>query len=77
MNNQVIEIYPRGTVIETIVGKVTGVITGVCIRGTSVTYEVSYFDDKVYVTIWMAEGEFKVRTKNVEKQKIGFMNNDN
>ena len=70
------EIYPRGTLIETIVGKISGVITGCIIRGNTEQYEVSYFDEKVYVTIWLSPQEFKVKSKNIEKTKIGFINNE-
>ena len=68
----IIEVLAIGTLVETVVGKIVGVITGICIRGITVQYEVSYFDEKVYVHIWMDRTEFKTRSKQIETQKIGF-----
>jgi len=49
----------------------TGKITAVTIRDTYITYEVSFWKNEEFKTIWLYEGDFKV--KKVEKTAIGFI----
>lgn len=49
----------------------TGKITAVTIRDTHITYEISYWKNEEFKTIWLYESDFK--TKKVEKTAIGFV----
>jgi len=50
----------------------SGVITGISIRDTRVTYEVSYFENGSYKAGWFSDYEFCVE-QNASKVKIGFV----
>lgn len=47
-----------------------GIITAISIRFGKVTYEISYFHNGEYKTIWMSGEEFDVAES--EKMKVGF-----
>ena len=63
-------ILSQGQEIITKSGKVRAVITGACIRGGNVSYEVSYFSNNSYQQCWMYAFEFDV--DSAEKQMPGF-----
>lgn len=64
-----IELFPCGTMVKTLVGQIDGMITASVIRFDKVQYEISYFHDGEEKTVWMHEQQF---TSNAEKQSIGF-----
>lgn len=64
---QIIEV---GTKAITIIGEITGIITGVTIRGDFVIYEFSYFNNGERKSEWITESEFHVSESNLKE--IGF-----
>lgn len=52
-----ISIFKCGQEIRTKIGKIEGVITATCIRGNSITYELSYFKDGEHKTTWISDVE--------------------
>lgn len=48
-----------GTRVKTNMGLIEGMVTAICIRFKAVTYEISYFVDGCYKSVWMNEDEFK------------------
>jgi hypothetical protein len=69
MNNIVCKLYPCGTIVNTIIGQVEGMITAQSIRFDKITYEITYYINKEQKTAWMNEKEFET---NVQKKQIGF-----
>lgn len=65
-----IKIYRFGTMVETVLGKLPGMITGCTIRDTRITYEIQYFVDGKFESQWMSEVEFRVGFP--PRQSIGF-----
>jgi hypothetical protein len=55
----------------TIGGGVKGVITAVCMRGTRITYEVTWWDGATRRAEWM--DAIEVNTESTSRQKIGFI----
>lgn len=51
-------------------GKVRAVITGACIRGGNISYEISYFSNNSYHQCWVYDFEFDV--DDAQKQAPGF-----
>lgn len=41
-------------------GKISATITGICMRGNNLSYEVSYFSNNSYHQYWIYEFEFDV-----------------
>jgi len=66
-----LEVYKYGTQVTTKLGCIPAIITGVTIRGDSVSYEISYFYEGEHITVWIKDIEFTV-DNDVEKTKIGF-----
>lgn len=64
-----IEAFPCGEVVRTVLGDIEGMITAVCVRFDKVSYEISYFVNQDQHVVWMNENEFKT---NVPKTPIGF-----
>jgi hypothetical protein len=64
-----IEVFPCGEIVRTIIGDIEGMITAVCIRFEEVRYEISYFVNQEQCTVWMNEKEFRT---NITKIPIGF-----
>jgi hypothetical protein len=48
-----------------------GYITAACIRNNNISYEVTYFHDGEYITVWLYEFQFSIASET-NKQKIGF-----
>jgi hypothetical protein len=67
-----IKIYRVNTPVTTISGEIEAYITGCVIRYNGITYEVSYFFDGVYRSVWLHEDEFTVSSKNKRFTVIGF-----
>ena len=65
------EIYSCGIEVETKIGQIIGVITCASIRFDKLTYEISYFYQGEYKTVWLNEAEFITSEK--EKQVVGFL----
>ena len=63
------KVIPCGTHITTKLNSIPGIITGLSIRFTMVSYEVSYFNGQDYKQIWLTESEFNFTGK---KETIGF-----
>ena len=59
-----------GTEVETIMGGIKAMITGVCVRFDKVTYEIGYFKNGEYETCWLHEAEFTF--KQSDKTKISY-----
>jgi hypothetical protein len=59
-----------GTSVVTKIGNKKGMITAVAIRFDSVTYEITYFDENAFQTVWLREQEMEI--KKHETQEIGF-----
>lgn len=68
------QIVKPGTSIITIIGQVKAMITGVCIRNESISYEISYFGGGEHKTAWIYRYEFEIDTST--KTKAGFKNYD-
>ena len=52
------KIVKSGTTIITKIGKIKALITGVCIRGENMYYEISYFVNGDQKTCWLYRFEF-------------------
>lgn len=59
-----------GTPAITKIGQIESIVTSSNIRFNSVTYELSYFHNGDYKTVWLNENEFEIEHKS--KIKIGF-----
>lgn len=68
-----LKIIKFGTKVETVIGKIEALVTGVCIRETHIVYELSYFVNGEYKCTWHNPFEFTVVP---EKKKAGFVNYD-
>lgn len=69
MNN----ILPIGSLVTTKIGKIEGIVIGVCIRGlnnTSIEYHVSYFLNGENKTPWLNSYEIDLKVDN--SKKAGF-----
>lgn len=62
------------TKIRTVIGDIPAIVTGICIRNESVTYEISYFNSGVFTSCWINRYEFIINTQ--EKKKAGLVNYD-
>lgn len=69
--NSVLELYSLATRVQILMNhNAEGFITGISIRnGGYVQYEVSFFNNGEYKSIWLQDFEF---TTEGEKYKIGF-----
>lgn len=67
------KVYKDGTMVTMILAGVEGMITEIRIKGGHVDYEISYFADFHYKTVFLTEKEFKVKTDN--RITIGFKQN--
>lgn len=61
-----------GTTVETKIGKHVAIITAACIRFDKVQYELSYFYNGDYKTVWLHRAEFDLRETDQIKSAIGF-----
>ena len=48
-----------------------GVITGICIKKYTTTYEITFWKEHEQKTIWLFEEELKL-SKKVKKESVGF-----
>jgi len=64
------EIVKPGTSIITKIGTVKALVTGVCIRNESVSYEISYFAGGEHKSAWIYRYEFDIDV--AIKTKPGF-----
>lgn len=65
------QVYHCGTEVALKRSEYVGVITGISIRETSISYEVSYYESGVYKDNWFKEYEFIVIGES-KKENIGF-----
>lgn len=73
-NNKNMQIVKPGTTIITTIGQIKAMVTGVCIRNESISYEISYFGSGEHKTAWIYRYEFEIDTST--KTKAGFKNYD-
>jgi len=66
------KVYRIGTMIRTVIGEHKGIITSINIRGSYVSYEMSYFSRGDYYSIWLSEEEFEALSED-DKKEIGFI----
>jgi len=69
-NNEQPKMLSQGQEVITKSGKIRAVITGACIRGGNISYELSYFDTNDYKQCWVYSFEFDV--DDAEKSNPGF-----
>ena len=65
------EVYKCGTKATTIIGNISGLITGLNIRFKRVVYEFSYFNDGKHYEVWLDECELTFN-KSVKQITIGY-----
>jgi hypothetical protein len=65
------DVIECGREAKTKLGQKDALITAVCIRYEKITYELTYFNNGKFDTVWMHETEFILKEKNT-KTKIGF-----
>lgn len=65
-----IKIFKCGMVAKPKMHNAEGIITAVSIRFGRCTYELSYFNNGDYKTVWLSEEELEISGE--EKQKVGF-----
>lgn len=70
-------IYPTGTMVtinnlDTKQPSLQGTITQVNLRIEGITYEISYWVDKSYKTVTLAESQFIVYSTSIKKITIGY-----
>ena len=66
-----IKMIKCGTHVQTVLSEIKGIITAISIRFNRVSYEISYFNNNTYTSIWIDESEFKVINKKA-KNNIGY-----
>ena len=64
-----IEYYQCGTMVIISIGKTEGMITSMNVRFDSVSYEITYYFNGEYKTVWLREREFT--TEGIKK--IGYL----
>lgn len=64
------QIVKPGTTVITKIGSISALVTGVCIRDTSITYEISRFAGGKRESDWISRFEFEIDTSI--KTKPGF-----
>lgn len=67
-------IVKTGTPVITKSGSISAIITGVCIRDESISYEISYFGVGEHKTAWIYRYEFEIDTSH--KTQAGFKHYD-
>ena len=65
-----IEVIPCGTEVTIKMGKIQGIISAISIRYAAYAYEITYYNDGEYKTVWCNEKEFTPGPH--EKLQIGF-----
>lgn len=65
-----IKVIKDGSTVITKLNCIKAIITGIIIRGTYVSYELSYFDGMKHCTEWLTEKEFEI--DHTETQKLEF-----
>ena len=69
-----IQVVKCQTKIKTVIGGVKAIVTGICIRDDSISYEISYFHNGINATAWIKRYEFEVDFQ--EKKQAGLVNYD-
>lgn len=67
-----IQVVKCQTKIKTIIGNIKAIVTGICIRDESISYEISYFNNGLNVTSWIKRYEFEIDYE--EKKPAGLVN---
>ena len=58
------------TLVTTVLSNTQGFITAVTIRFDRVVYEITYWNNGEFKTVWMNEGEFETTVESM--RRIGF-----
>jgi uncharacterized protein with von Willebrand factor type A (vWA) domain len=69
-NKNSIEVIKCGVKATTKISQIEAIVTAISIRFNRTSYELSYFNNGEYKTVWLDESEFTV--EKIEKTKIGF-----
>lgn len=69
-NKNSIEVIRCGTKATTKISKIEAIVTAISIRFNRTSYELSYFNNGEYKTVWLDESEFAI--EKVTKTNIGF-----
>lgn len=64
------KVFECGTRVITKLAKVEATISAIEIKFANVTYQLKYFADNEFETIWVNEAEFEVESE--KRQLIGF-----
>ena len=66
------ELLECGTKATTVLNDIEGIITGITIRGKTITYEFSYFLNGDRKSIWVEDYEVKAKKEDKRVLKVGF-----
>lgn len=64
------KVIPCGYEVNTKIGKIIAIITGICTRYSRVSYEISYFCNGEHKSCWVTEDE--IISRNNHETSIGF-----
>ena len=71
---QTISVLPCDTKVVLNISNNTGIITGICIRGLEVSYEIGNYEGGVYKTVWLRKSQFEpVNILDTGEVLIGFI----
>jgi hypothetical protein len=72
-NNSSILVYNSGTKVFLKTLELDAFITAVILRDNSIKYEISFFTEEGYTSIWLSEYEFTISDKATSKKlELGF-----
>lgn len=72
-NNSSILVYNSGTKVFLKTLELDAFITAVILRDNSIKYEISFFTEEGYTSIWLSEYEFTISNKATSKKlELGF-----
>lgn len=69
-----LRVVPCRTKVKTVIGGISAIITGICIREDSLSYEISYFHNGEAKNAWVRPYEFEVDRSS--PKKAGLVNYD-
>lgn len=69
-----IQVVPCGTRVKTVIGDIAALVTGICIRDSGISYEISYFHNGEHKDAWVRRYEFSIDTQ--QRKRAGLVNYD-
>jgi hypothetical protein len=69
--NKSIDVYSCGTYVAIKINGVKAMITAVSIRYSHIIYEITYYTNDEFKTVWMRDEEFEIKN-DYGKTNIGF-----